>query len=396
MANNAVTITVPEAAIASYELTVKNGIVQGCNREDLICDAGTRTCGPATSPVNGFYSLTCSNNALQAFGGSFGFSQTFVIDRNSERIHMPIPLVTVRCSMRTMPTSAIIDPAMRDPKLKVISQIWKPTIKFFKTEFSVVPGVPANNGQAININGNAEVGYIIGEKLHVRIEGVLDNQLPTGAYNVNIRDCSLSELTASNQVAKDSQIQLITNGVANPNSDTPVGIEKNPGMLNSGMPGNSGAGFWFQVFTYRTGSKLQLYCSARFTPFNNGLGRKRRSTEEEEEDHEIAINLRVFEEVPESINAMEIPTILESQEERIIDWEPTEKLFDDDFEDEYFEEMIEEEEMIEDEIAASFWLKLLVISSATFLLLSILYQFFCRPTNNNATVYIKEDKLLLQ
>ena len=73
MANNAVTITVPEAAIASYELTVKNGLVQGCNREDLICDSVTRTCGPATSPVNGFYSLTCSNNALQAFGASFGF-----------------------------------------------------------------------------------------------------------------------------------------------------------------------------------------------------------------------------------------------------------------------------------------------------------------------------------
>ena len=70
--------------------------------------------------------------------------------------------------------------------------------------------------------------------------------------------------------------------------DTPVGMEKNPGMLNSGMPGNSGAGFWFQVFTYRTGSKLQLYCSARFTPVQNGLGRKRRSTEEVEEDHEVS------------------------------------------------------------------------------------------------------------
>lgn len=65
-------------------------------------------------------------------------------------------------------------------------------------------------------------------------------------------------------------------------------MEKNPGMLNSGMPGNSGAGFWFQVFTYRTGSKLQLYCSARFTPVQNGLGRKRRSTEEVEEDHEVS------------------------------------------------------------------------------------------------------------
>jgi len=93
---------------------------------------------------------------------------------------------------------------------------------------------------------------------------------------------------------------------------------------------------------------------------------------------------------------MEIPTILEAQEERIIDWQPTGQLFSDDIEDEYFDEMIEEEEILEDEIAASFWLKLLVISSATFLLFSILYQFFCRPSNNNATVYIKEDKLLLQ
>ena len=73
MANNAVSITVPEDAVASYELTVRNGLVQGCNREDLTCDATTRTCGPAISAVNGFYSLTCSNNALQATGGSFGY-----------------------------------------------------------------------------------------------------------------------------------------------------------------------------------------------------------------------------------------------------------------------------------------------------------------------------------
>ena len=109
----------------------------------------------------------------------------------------------------------------------------------------------------------------------------------------------------------------------------------------------------------------------------------------------ILINLRVFEPVSDAINAMEIPTIQESQEEQIEDWQPTGRLFDE-FEDEYFDEMIEEEEILEDELAASFWLKLLVISSATFLLLSILYQFFCRPSNNNATVYIKEDKLLLQ
>ena len=82
MANNAVSITVPEAAIASYELTVKNGLIQGCNREDLICDSVTRTCGPATSPVNGFYSLTCSNNALQAFGASFGFVSAIIFKIN--------------------------------------------------------------------------------------------------------------------------------------------------------------------------------------------------------------------------------------------------------------------------------------------------------------------------
>ena len=110
---------------------------------------------------------------------------------------------------------------------------------------------------------------------------------------------------------------------------------------------------------------------------------------------QILINLRVFEPVSDAINAMEIPTIQESQEEQIEDWQPTGRLFDE-FEEEYFDEMIEEEEILEDELAASFWLKLLVISSATFLLLSILYQFFCRPSNNNATVYIKEDKLLLQ
>ena len=141
-----------------------------------------------------------------------------MIDRNSERIHMPIPLVTVRCSMRTMPTSAIIDPAMRDPKLKLITQVWRPTIKFFKTSFDVVPGIPANNGQAININGNAEVGYIVGEKLYVRIEGVLNNQLPTGPYSVAIQSCSLAELTAANQVASGSEIVLINNGIANVDS----------------------------------------------------------------------------------------------------------------------------------------------------------------------------------
>ena len=131
---------------------------------------------------------------------------------------MPIPLVTVRCSMRTMATQAIIDPAIRDPTLKTIQQTWRPTIKFFKTEFNVVPGIPANNGQAVNINGNAEVGYIVGEKLHVRIEGVLNNALPTSAYDVAINNCILSEINAANQITAGSEIQLITNGVANPNS----------------------------------------------------------------------------------------------------------------------------------------------------------------------------------
>ena len=35
----------------------------------------------------------------------------------------------------------------------------------------------------------------------------------------------------------------------------PVGVERNPGMLTPAS-GNPGAGFWFQMFTFRAGSKL--------------------------------------------------------------------------------------------------------------------------------------------
>jgi len=52
---------------------------------------------------------------------------------------------------------------------------------------SIVPGIEANNGNAINVNGQAEVGYIVGEKIHVRMTGKLNGQIPNSAYTVEVR-----------------------------------------------------------------------------------------------------------------------------------------------------------------------------------------------------------------
>ena len=80
----------------------------------------------------------------------------------------------------------------------------------------------------------------------------------------------------------------------------PTGMEMNPGTINGGVSGNQGAGFWFQVFTYRAGSRLQLYCTAEFKPAGHGISR--RSAEEEAhlepESHEIFIKIRVFAAAP--------------------------------------------------------------------------------------------------
>ena len=169
------------------------------------------------------------------------------------------------------------------------------SISYINTFLSVVPGIEANNGNAINVNGLAEVGYVVGEKIHVRMTGKLNGQVPNSAYSVTVNDCTINELTGDGTVVQGSSIALITGGDA-VNAVVPTGVEMNPGHLNGGSNGNQGAGFWFQVFTYRAGSRLQLFCTANFTPH---MGRKRRSADELEEEletetHEIFIKLRVF------------------------------------------------------------------------------------------------------
>ena len=198
LAGNTIHVDIPEEAIDAYELSINNGILHGCNRADFMCDAQTRTCGPVKkADFNGKYSLDCTTSSMQSINGVFTFSQvthpfffskvkhknqTFVVDRDSALIHMPIPIVTVACQMQTGSTQALLDPQMRPPQTKDYQLIWTPRVRFYKTPFDVVPGIEANDGNVINNNGNPEVAYVVGEKIHVRVTGVLDYLVPSGNF----------------------------------------------------------------------------------------------------------------------------------------------------------------------------------------------------------------------
>ena len=95
---------------------------------------------------------------------------------------MPIPIVTVSCQMSTGSTQALLDPQMRPPQTKDYQLMWTPRVRFYKTPFDVFGGIEANNGNVINNNGAPEVAYVVGEKIHVRVTGVLDNIVPSGSF----------------------------------------------------------------------------------------------------------------------------------------------------------------------------------------------------------------------
>ena len=102
-------------------------------------------------------------------------------------------------------------------------------------------------------------------------------------------------------------------------AEVPVGVEQNPGFLNSVDGQNPGAGFWFQMFTFQAGSKLQMYCSATFSPVANG--RKKRSTDEDE-SHEFTLTFRVLDDGELNPTDPDVPLITafqESDEEEDID-----------------------------------------------------------------------------
>ena len=107
---------------------------------------------------------------------------------------------------------------------------------------------------------------------------------------VRVENCHITQINDNGNAVAGSTVNLITNGMAN-SQQVPVGVERNPGMLTPAS-GNPGAGFWFQMFTFRAGSKLQMFCSATFSSVNSG--RKRRSAEEEDEEHEFTLTFRVL------------------------------------------------------------------------------------------------------
>ena len=65
--------------------------------------------------------------------------------------------------------------------------MWTPRVRFYKTPFDVFGGIEANNGNVINNNGAPEVAYVVGEKIHVRVTGVLDNIVPSGSFQGQFR-----------------------------------------------------------------------------------------------------------------------------------------------------------------------------------------------------------------
>jgi hypothetical protein len=113
----------------------------------------------------------------------------------------------------------------------------------------------ANNGNRLP---NGAVGYIIGERIHVRIgamlNGVPAQNLPT-KYKMSLQSCSITAGGIANSVA----IQIISTGAAVTGTPFPVSVDHAPGLLGGGqLPNNEGVGFSFQVFTFGAGSTLEL------------------------------------------------------------------------------------------------------------------------------------------
>merc|ERR1712150_40528 len=173
----------------------------------------------------------------------------------------------------------------------------------------------------------------------------------------------------------------------------PVGIEQNPGFLNSVNSQNPGAGFWFQMFTFRAGSKLQMYCSATFSPVANG--RKKRSTDEDEL-HEFTLTFRVLDDGELNPIDPDVPVITAFQESPIKE--------DDDEIDARSIPLLAQalgndsevsEIEAEIQIETTFLLKVLLLTTFICLAMLIAYQIVAHR-RASATVYTTDEKLMLQ
>merc|ERR1711936_1107297 len=73
-----------------------------------------------------------------ALSGHYYCQDTFVMDRNDALIAMPVPIVTVRCEMRTDSVQGFIKPEVKTPGSSSQIVSWQPMIKFYKTAFDAL------------------------------------------------------------------------------------------------------------------------------------------------------------------------------------------------------------------------------------------------------------------
>ena len=104
---------------------------------------------------------------------------------------MPHPIVRVECNMQTRPASSIIDPMIRGPSTMTQTIFWQPIFNFYKTRWGL-PMILANDGNRLP---NGAVGYIIGERIHVRITATLNGvpaaNLPV-RHQMSIQSCQIT------------------------------------------------------------------------------------------------------------------------------------------------------------------------------------------------------------
>jgi len=301
--DTSIELVVPENAIKAYQLTVPNGVVcGGAVKPDFFCPRPSITTTTEKMLPTGekHMVIRADCSSFVNAGGNFFCQDTFVMDRDDALIAMPIPIVSIRCEMRTEGVIGVINPQIRQPNTFDSELIWQPRIEFFKTEFGhpTPIRVPAMNP----LNG---YGYIVGETIHVVVTGLISGSVPMTPYTVDVNYCHIVD-----QNNGASVVSLIENGVPVV-THTPVHVEPTGNQRVTGIIGGAGpqgAAFNFQVFTYRSGAKLKMNCGATFTPLS--MGRRRRSAVE---TTEFSVPV-IFYEVGSEENEDDIP-IIEIHEE---------------------------------------------------------------------------------
>lgn len=242
-------IRIPASAVEEYARGIPNVGIHGC--ANGVCSAGGAVCGPATVSNLGFYELECPS--LLAFDGQ-GLTKrvTFVMDRIDDLISMPRALTRVVCQTEIRPAVSVIRPEVRAPGSMEQIEYWQPVMSFYKTAWSVRPGIAANN----MATPQGEIVYVVGETLHVRVTAKSD--LGSGLHSMELDIC-----TVSDNMGKS--ITIINDGVVPAGVPFPVGVDLQKGFIGDGYD-PEGVGFHFQMFQFTPGTKIYLTCRVHVNP----------------------------------------------------------------------------------------------------------------------------------